>query len=252
MPDESSTNDDLLKTIYDLIKRYSLVEKIANYLGQPYDFVISGPTGVGKSRVFARLGDDHVALINAAVSTMKNVPKKIKIDQRTAKFHDTPGQIEFAPERQKVFDTTLGKDQHFGVALVGAYGYHEQPGVIIPPDFNNHEETQTWLEQNRKKEADFFKDVVSKLVRPHKTQVVFTIVNKADIHREEWDAVKAYYEGLEYSEVLRVMRVSHQIVRYCSETKKFWGQDTFAPSMDVVEAQEIRVSVAAMLSQFGK
>lgn len=252
MTEESSEQEKIFELVVKLVKKYALIDVVAKFFNKPYDMVIVGPTGVGKSRVFSHLTNDHAALFKAAVSTMDNVPKKVKSAGKTVEFHDTPGQSKFGARRQKSYDKVISKDQGFGVILISSFGYHEQKLVLSPPDFENQASLEAWFKKNRNKESRFFLSTTEKLIRRENTQIVFTIVNKSDIIKEDWDTIVKFYSTRKYAKVLENMGIPHEILPYCSELKSFWGSKNYAPKIDVDEARLLRVDVAAMVSQFGK
>lgn len=244
-----SIYEKIAEKLYDLAERHNAIDRLIRYFSNPFEIILIGPTGVGKSRVGQVLSNDYKGLSKALTRTLAARAIPVKYAIKPLVVIDTPGHILGEIEREKAIKRIL-KLESYGIILVGAYGYHESSDIREPALRKNGSINESFLENKRRLEGSFFNKYLERVLFSKNTRFVFTMANKSDMWINQWPDVREHYSNCPHSKLITDAQVPHEVVKYCAKPQKFWRNNNCIPKIDGDDAYEQQEEFLEFLSQF--
>jgi len=198
--------------------------RVRRFFQKKRRILVLGAAGTGKTAFVRSLSGAALGASDLFRPTLVISQTRVTLEGLRFVVIDTPGhEIYQAVRRDAVVQ---GMRRRFdGIMNVVCYGYHE---IETPREevlrADHLRPRAKYLQNRRRVEVE---QLLSwrELARPELTPWVMTLVNKADLWREESDAVMRYYESGEYHEGLADLpaRVHHMTLPYCATIQTFFG-----------------------------
>lgn len=246
MADDESGWGKIIDGTVDVVTKYKLLEKLAEFFSNDREVVLlCGTSGVGKSQFVLSLQDGMASPIPTTERTRGWRRAKVTQNKRKFELLDTPGQVGEGPIRRKAHLEVL-KARRFGIINVVANGYHEgtaSEGSAIVRTGSEYQVRPEFLERSLEVEignlAEWSIDLLD-------AKWLITLVNKADLwwHPDTYESVLNHYSGDGgYGRELKSWQGKHVVLPYASTSKPFY--DRVAMRGYFGDAQRLQCQVGA-------
>lgn len=207
-------------TIFKKAKYWSIY-----YFRSPIKVILFGESGTGKSQLAnCIIGNNFLPKNRTRVLDLKTFTLP---NGRRIKIIDTPGHKTYTSQRKDVCRKFIDKKKIKGIINIVSYGYHETDVADEVKIFKTgtYEVKEEYLRENRKREIEQINEWIDYITHEN-VKWIITIVNKADIWYNDYNAVKDFYENGEYCNKLRGIErlCQHHIFMYCSVISPFYDK----------------------------
>lgn len=191
------------------------------YCRKPYNVLIYGCSGAGKTEFIRALLDEPVSEHPAPRTQILQNKKMVFKDGRKIRFYDLPGQSVQRRNRQIMIEK-IAKKEIKGIINVVTYGYNNVDQNEIMNIFSNEpipSVKDSYLTTNRNAELTQLEEWIEFIHDGCGVECVITVVTKADLWNDYRETVMSHYQcGQYYSRCTeRISRVCHtSVYPYCS------------------------------------
>lgn len=204
------------------------------YCRSPYNILIYGCSGAGKSEFIRALLDKQVTEYPTQRTQTIDDCKMVFSNGRKIRFYDLPGHVIHISTRQIALNM-ISQKKIKGIINVVTYGYNEVEDHTISDIFcdtnsNHFIVKESYLAANKKLELKQIEEWMTFIHNNSNVKCVMTVVTKADIWYLQKEQVLSYYKtGMYYKKCIeKLSKICHtSVFPYCSIISPFGNKPMF-------------------------